>query len=58
MARPNFKVTKTDSETGKKTTVGRHVTAEAARASEQAKHRSREYGDSDWYGVDEIQHRR
>jgi hypothetical protein len=58
MARPNFKVTKTDGDTGRQTTVGRHTTAEAARASQQAKRADRETGSSDGYGVAEIRHRR
>lgn len=57
MAKPNYRVTKTDGETGKTVTVGRHATGGAARASQQAKGKERELGSSDHYGVREIQHR-
>jgi hypothetical protein len=58
MAKPNFKVTKTDGETGKTTTIGRHTTDQAARTSKQAKDKTRELGSSDYHGVREIQHRK
>lgn len=58
MAKPNYRVTKTDGETGKKTTVGRHATGSAARASHQVKRSERELGSADSFGVSEIKHRR
>jgi hypothetical protein len=57
MAKPNFRVTKTDGDTGKRSTVGRHTTAEAAQASRLSKRSGLELGSSDSFGVQEIQHR-
>jgi hypothetical protein len=57
MGKPNYRVTKTDGETGAKSTVGRHVTGEAAQASRLAKRAGLELGSSDSFGVTEIHHR-
>jgi hypothetical protein len=56
MAKPNFRVTKTDGETGRTSTVGRHVTDTAAAASRLVKRAELEPGSSDRFGVQEIQH--
>jgi hypothetical protein len=57
MGKPHFRVTKTDGDTGKRSTVGRHTTGEAAQASRLAKRDGLELGSSDRFGVQEIQHR-
>jgi hypothetical protein len=61
MARPNFRVTKTDGDTGKKTTLSRTGTADKAvdrRQQEVEWNRTQRRGSSDSFGVQEIQHRR
>jgi hypothetical protein len=57
MGKPSYRVTKTDGETGKRSTVGRHTTGKAAQASRLAKRSDLELGSSDRFGVAEIQHR-
>jgi hypothetical protein len=57
MGKPNYRVTKTDGETGARSTVGRHVTGKAAQASRLARRSGLELGSSDSFGVTEIHHR-
>lgn len=56
-SKPNYRVTKIDGETGKRTTAGRHTTGEAAAAARLAKRAKLPRGSSDRYGVHEIEHR-
>jgi hypothetical protein len=55
--KPQYRVTRTDGETGARSTVGRHVTGEAAQASRLAKRSGLELGSSDSFGVHEIRRR-
>lgn len=60
-AKPNWRVTKTDGETGKKTTLSRTGTAGKAvarRLEEVEWNRTQRRGSSDSFGVHEIQHRK
>jgi hypothetical protein len=54
---PNYRVTKTDGETGKRSTAGRHTTGEGAAASRLDKRAELPLGSSDRFGVHEIKHR-
>lgn len=56
-SKPQYRVTRTDGETGDRSTVGRHVTAEAAQAARLGKRAELEMGSSDSFGVHEIHHR-
>jgi hypothetical protein len=55
-SKPQYRVTRTDGE-GARSTVGRHVTAEAAQAARLGKRAELELGSSDSFGVHEIQRR-
>jgi hypothetical protein len=55
-SKPQFRVTRTDGD-GAKSTVGRHVTAEAAQAARLEKRGELEMGSSDSFGVHEIRSR-
>jgi hypothetical protein len=54
---PTHRVTRTDGETGARSTVGRHVTAEAAAAARLQKRAELPFGSSDSFGVHEIHQR-
>jgi hypothetical protein len=61
MAKPNWRVTKTDGETGKKSTISRTGTADKAverRLQEVEWNRTQRRGSSDSFGVHEIRHRK
>ncbi|SNS05250.1 hypothetical protein SAMN06264365_10999 [Actinoplanes regularis] len=57
-SKPNFRITKHDGDTGKRTTVGRHTTGDAAAQSRLDKRRDLPRGSSDSFTVHEIKPRR
>jgi hypothetical protein len=57
-SKPQYRVTRTDGETGARSTVGRHVTADAAAAARLKRRGQLEMGSSDSFGVHEIQGRK
>ncbi len=54
---PDYRVTKTDGETLKKSTVGRHTTGDAAVQARLDKRQKLPRGSSDSFGVNAITHR-
>ncbi|MHA6626857.1 hypothetical protein ACU61A_15590 [Pseudonocardia sichuanensis] len=56
-SKPTHRVVRADGETGARSTVGRHVTAEAAQEARLGKRAELEMGSSDSFGVQAIRRR-
>ena len=55
--RPDYRVTRTDGDTGRRSTVGRHITGEAAAAARLDHRQNLTRGSSDDITVHQIHHR-
>jgi hypothetical protein len=55
--KPEYRVTQQDGESGKRRTVGRHTTGDAAAEARLAKRQQLPRGSSDAFTVAQIQHR-
>ena len=55
--KPEYRVTKTEADTGKRSTVARHTTSDAAAQARHDKRAKLPRGTSDWFTVDQIKHR-
>ncbi len=55
---PEYRVTRHDGETGKTATVGRYTTGDAAQQARLDKRQKLPRGSSDYFGVNEIKHKR